>query len=159
MSINSSIDTPINVNPVEKSAEIKKLEKGIKTALALKITAIVLAILLTAFTTASAALFFPVSVVITASALTAFLVFGSMAALIAKEILLKKKGNEEERAWEEKNQQHEKTLQALRKQLTDVKKMKNEVKNNDPNKPKEETKVETTLVVDASKIPTDLIET
>lgn len=159
----SSTSPLTNVN-----AETTKLEKGIKTALALKITAIALAVLLVAFTI-TAVFFLPAAVVIGAGILTGLLLISALAAVIAGEVLLKKKGKAAgaaEKLLLEKNQKQEQTIQnfmahqenrgkvfttdvnLILSDLEKVEKLRNEGK-----------KVEiTTQEIDSSKIPEDLVE-
>src|SRR5438105_1473603 len=106
-------------DPSTKTAvqNARNWQKEIHIALALKISALVLAVLLTALTIASAIMLFPASVVIGTASAAGVLLLGGIAALIAQEVLLKKKRAEVEKVLEEKNQQQEQLLQDLNGKL------------------------------------------
>lgn len=132
MSVSTATASPVNPTvPSTPSADknLEKWQKGIKAALALKITAIVFAVLLTAIAAAAAILVFPASAVIGTAIGAGVLLIGAMAALIAQEVLLKKKRAADEKALEEKNDQQEQVILDLRDQLTSLEKIKREIKN------------------------------
>jgi uncharacterized coiled-coil protein SlyX len=167
---------PVNQSTKSVTQNARNWQKGIKTALALKISALVLAVLLTALTATAAILLFSASFVIGTAVVAGVLLLGGLAALIAQEVLLKKKNAEEEKALVEKNQLQEQLIQDLRGQLTNFQQVTTQIKNEMPEliqwmgsienlkklEPTTEVATKKEIIIlkeDEDRIPTTFIET